>query len=371
MEATCRLAHQDSDLAEVLIATTWDCNLKCTYCFVRQNDLMADGCCMSPGLAGRVVDALDEGLPHVKTICLHLYGGEPLTNLPALRTLVKRAGKKTPGRFTFAITTNGTINSPEVLECLDENDFQVVLSIDGPAEIHDECRRTKAGAPTHAKVINFLNDLHAKTRCWVRGSSVVRRGWSLAQADAYLRSLPVNAIKAQAVRLSAGAPFGLNEIEKQAYIADLEMAGRRVISDLEAGHPPLDDRFSSRVLQMLQGTARRSFCGAGETVFGITPDGYVLPCVLIDPRKTRLGHISDRPSVWIDAGQRWRNRRPLRSQCRQCPAFPLCGGGCPALLPVCGDDECDLIRKNCEIAVEIYEHFRSNPTALLALAGIT
>jgi uncharacterized protein len=332
---------------------------------------MADGFCMSSELAGRVVDALDEGLSHVKTICLHLYGGEPLTNLPAMQSLAKRAGEKAPGRFSFAITTNGTLNSPEILECLDKNDFQVVLSIDGPAEVHDECRRTKAGASTHSRVLAFLNDLHAKTRCWVRGSSVVRRGWSLAQANGYLRTLPVQAIKAQAVRLPAGAPLGLDEMEKRAYMADLEMAGRRVIADIEAGHPPLDDRFSSRVLQLLKGTPRSSFCGAGETVFGITPDGYVLPCVLIDPIQARLGHITDRPSAWVEAGQRWRGRRQPRSECRQCPALPLCGGGCPALLPVCGEDECDLIRKNCEIAVEIYEHFHSDPTKLLTLAGIT
>ena len=39
-------------------------------------------------------------------------------------------------------------------------------------------------------------------------------------------------------------------------------------------------------------------------------------------------------------------------------------------MPVCGDDECDLIRKNCEVATMIFERFRSNPEALLALAGI-
>jgi hypothetical protein len=49
----------------------------------------------------------------------------------------------------------------------------------------------------------------------------------------------------------------------------------------------------------------------------------------------------------------------------------LCGGGCPAILPVCGAEECELVRKNCEVAVGIYDHFRANPEVLLGLAGIT
>ena len=358
-------------LAEVLIATTWECNLRCAYCFVRRNELSADSQRMSPDLAVQVVDALDAGLAHVEAICLHLYGGEPLTNLPALEALVKRAGEKRPGRFRFAITTNGAGASPAALDLLEAGHFQIVLSIDGPAVIHDECRRTIGGAPTHASVMHFLQDVRSKTHCWVRGSSVVRSGWRLAQADAYLRTLPVNAIKAQAVRLPAGAPYTLSEAEKQAYLDDLEAAGRQVIAELEAGRPPLDDRFSSRVLQLLKGTERRSFCGAGDTAFGITPDGTVLPCVLIDPATARLGHIADEPTVWLEAGRRWLANRRTGARCKKCPALPLCGGGCPAMMPVCGDDECDLVRKNCEVAVAIYEHFRANPIALLPLAGIT
>ena len=41
---------------------------------------------------------------------------------------------------------------------------------------------------------------------------------------------------------------------------------------------PRDDRYSSRVLQLLKGDRRDAFCGAGDTIFGITPSGDVLPC---------------------------------------------------------------------------------------------
>lgn len=357
--------------AEVLIATTWDCNLNCKYCFVRNEGLQKTGQRMTPELAARVVDALDEGLAHLESICLHLYGGEPLTNLEAMAALVERAGRKHPGRFSFAITTNGVCDSQAAFDLLEAGRFQVVLSIDGPPSVHDECRRTRDGRPTHAAVMGFLETLRARTHCRIRGSAVVRSGWSLAEASAYLHTLPVDAIKAQAVRLPQGAPYALTEAEKLAYLRDLGAIGRQVISSLEAGRTPLDDRYSSRVLQLLMGVERNSFCGAGVTTFGIAPDGAVLPCLLIEPKAALLGHVNDHPNIWLREGRRWRAAYQRKRQCRGCPALPLCGGGCPAVMPVCGVSECDLIRKNCEVATSIFEHFRDNREALLGLAGIT
>jgi hypothetical protein len=49
---------------------------------------------MSPEMGARVVDALDEGLGDVRTITIHLYGGESFTNLPAVQAIVNRALQK-------------------------------------------------------------------------------------------------------------------------------------------------------------------------------------------------------------------------------------------------------------------------------------
>ena len=92
--------------------------------------------------------------------------------------------------------------------------------------------------------VKFLTELRNRTRCWVRGSSVVRSGWSLGQASAYLRTLPVDVIKAQAVRSPLGAPYALTAEEWDRYLEDLEAVGRQVIAELEAGNPPRDDSYN-------------------------------------------------------------------------------------------------------------------------------
>jgi uncharacterized protein len=356
--------------AEVLVATTWRCNLRCSYCFVEKHLVNKGGRRMSAALARRVVDALNEGLSDVESICVHFYGGEPLTNLPAIAAMLDRSQEKSPGRFSWAITTNGTICSEAAIHLLGRGEFQVILSVDGPAEIHDEHRRTAQGAPTHARVLEFLRALRSRTKCWVRGSSVVRSGWPLSQAVEYLRSLPVDTIKAQAVRGQEGKPWALSQSEKTTYLQDLEAIGTQVIAELEAGKVPKDDRFSARVLQLLAGLRRDRFCAAGDTIFGVTPEGEILPCVLIARKDSHLGWVGDNPTLWRQAGRQWRLSRQPRPECHTCPALPLCGGGCPAILPICGAEECDLVRKNCEVATSIYQHFRSRPETLLALAGI-
>jgi radical SAM protein with 4Fe4S-binding SPASM domain len=199
---------------------------------------------------------------------------------------------------------------------------------------------------------------------------VVRSGWGLYQATEHLRSLPVDVIKAQAVRGFVGAPYTLTGKEIQAYLEDLEAIGSRVIAELEAGQMPRDDRFSSLVLQLLKGEKRQAFCAAGDSTFGIAPSGDVLPCILLDPKGNILGHVNDDPKSWRKAGYHWKTSRPLRSECRACSYFYMCGGGCPALMPVCGTEECTIIRKNCDVARSIFEHFRSTPEVLLGLVGI-
>jgi len=354
--------------AEILVSPTWGCNLRCKYCFIEKNHVIKEERAMSSDMALRVMDALDEGFPDVKKICIHFYGGEPFCNFPAIKTMVDYSFEK-PGRFSFAVTTNGTQLSDGIIETLDKGKFEIVLSIDGPPEIHDSCRRTANDAPSHADVMRFLQAVRSRTSYKVCGSAVIRSGWRLRTAAEYLRSLPVHTIKAQAVRIPTGAPFALTTEERKTYLDDLDVLGDVVIQELEEGKIPRDPRFSSKVLAILKGDWRSGFCGAGLLSFGITPGGNVFPCLLIDEPGTYLGHIDGDPKIWRDAGKLWR-QRPQREECKTCPSLKICGGGCPAIISVCGTDECEIITKNCEVAQRIFEHFKDNRETLLAFAGI-
>jgi uncharacterized protein len=326
---------------------------------------------MSAATAARVVEALDEAAHPEASIIVHLYGGEPLSNLPAMTAIVESALRHRPSRFVFAITTNGTLASDAAFDLLERGNFEITLSIDGPPQVHDACRRTLKGDATHDRVLGFLDTVRKRTRCRVRGSSVVRPGWTLEQATSYLRSLGVDGFKAAPARVPPGSRFDLSTDEREQYQRDLETAAHAVTRALEQGRVPEDDRFSGRILQLLRGVRREVFCSVGDREFGILPSGHVVPCVLIHPAEVIFGHVDDPPQTWLEAGRRWRAARQLREECRECSEVELCAGGCPAVMPLCGAGECAIMRKECELARQVFETFRSRPERLLSLVGIT
>jgi uncharacterized protein len=332
---------------------------------------MNDKDLMTPETAVKVIDALNEGLGEARRIRIHLYGGEPFTNLPPIEAMVKRAHEIKPPRFTFAVTTNGTVLSDGVFDILQEGRFDIILSIDGPADIHDECRRRVDGSPTHGDVIRFLETVRDRTSCDVTGASVIRSGSRLLHASNYLRTLPVQAIKAQAVRLAQGTPWALTDRDMELYLQDLEVIGKQVIEELEADKMPMDKRFIGRILKMLtKGTNTMRYCDAGNTNLGINPQGDILACLLVDDQTARLGHVDDEPRTWRQAGKKWREKSQLREKCQSCSYVKFCGGGCPAVVPVCGDEECKIIEKECDVARSIFEHFSDHPEDLLGLVGL-
>jgi uncharacterized protein len=357
---------------EVLVNATQECNLACQYCFVDRGKFgYGDDrvCRLSPQLAERLVSILPKAIPWAKEFCIHFYGGEPLLNLPAIQAAVEAAAKS-DCRFMFAITTNGTVCDENILSVLRKGRFTIILSIDGPSAVHDAFRKTQLGQPTHAKVINFLNLVRADPALKVRGSSVVRRNWPLNEAYSYLKTLPIDLIKAQAIRIPEGHPLALTREERSEYVQHLSDIAWEVIQGLKRGEAPKDDRFSSRVLQVLIGMRRTSFCGAGRSIFGVSCDGTVYPCVLLAGHEgMALGNMDDRETDWVEHGRIWANK-PANDRCINCWALPLCGGGCPAMVSVCGEDECEISRASCELALAIYG-FIGNKIDLLTLAGIS
>ncbi len=357
--------------AEVLVAPTWNCNLRCKYCFVDKTGVSDEEAPpMTYEMGARVVDVLDEGLKNVKAIRIHLYGGEPFTNPAAVEGMVARAAEKAPGRFGFIATTNGTILSDRVIDIIKKSKMIIQLSLDGPMDLHDGCRLHADGSPSHEKVIKFLETLREKTSSYITTAAVIRSGSRLLHVTDYMRTLPVNSIKAQAVRLPNDSPYALTQEEWKLYKEDLMTIAHKVIAEIEAGMSPVDDRFNNRLLQMLSNTGRPKFCDAGQTNFGITPNGDIRSCILLTAPEDLLGHINDPdPQVWRQKGMEWR-AAPVEEKCNSCYYLNLCGGGCPATLSVCGTEECSIVAAECDATKLVFDHFKDNQEALLILVGI-
>lgn len=353
--------NPSSEVVEIMINVSQICNLNCSYCFVDKGRFHYGKKYvkkLSPFYTEQLIKKLPKGIPWAREFSIHFYGGEPLLNLPAIRAALDAAEGMKNSHLTFSITTNGTILKKEAISLLRRGSFKVILSVDGPAFIHDAYRRTEKGDPTHAKVMKFLQKLRSDPKLSVQGSCVIRKGWSLHQAREYLSTIDVDTFKAQAVRLPADHPLSLSELEKKDYVADLKEVADEVIACLRKGKTPRDNRFNSRILQILKGTRRTSYCGAGRFIFGVAANGNIFPCALLAGRKDmELGTLDEPVSIWVERGKKWAEANSPREECKKCWALPLCGGGCPVMYYACGERECELTRVNCELALAIFSTF--------------
>ena len=112
---------------------TDDCNLQCKYCFVEQKPHY-----MSLDIAKQGIDWIYENYNKKEKITndlkctIYFFGGEPLLCYDSvIKPLVEYCNKIYPNIFSFEITTNGTLLTKEKLQFFKENNFSILLSIDG------------------------------------------------------------------------------------------------------------------------------------------------------------------------------------------------------------------------------------------------
>lgn len=133
----------DSNLKGIILQVTQNCNLRCKYCVYsgsyvnRQHNNKR----MSLDTAKDVIDFFWSHTSKSDNLSFGFYGGEPLLEFDLIKEIVAYINKKFAGKkHTFTITTNATLLGEEQIRFLAENDFQLVISLDGPAEIQNANR---------------------------------------------------------------------------------------------------------------------------------------------------------------------------------------------------------------------------------------
>lgn len=121
--------------ANILMTTT--CNCKCEYCYQKDDFWGNVYGTLSEESADKIINRLGE--KYKKVECIRFFGGEPLINFEKIKTIVLKS-KKRLGTESFEITTNGMLITDEIAKFFAKHNFDIILSLDGPAEINDTLR---------------------------------------------------------------------------------------------------------------------------------------------------------------------------------------------------------------------------------------
>ncbi len=136
------------------------CNISCTYCYLPERDNPAR---MTVATAAQAARRLHEDGLAGSALTVVWHAGEPLLMPPAFYDAAFAAiAKALPGtQVQHALQTNAMLIDEAWCALFKRHGVAVGVSVDGPAHLHDACRRTRRGGGTHARVLRGLAHLRA------------------------------------------------------------------------------------------------------------------------------------------------------------------------------------------------------------------
>ena len=158
--------YLDSCLKSLIIQVTQRCNLRCGYCYFSGNGQLTrqhTNLDMTWETAKAAIDFFAAHSTQSDEITISFYGGEPLLAFSLIKKCVKYAEMLMfDKKIKYSITTNGTVITDEIVSFLEKYHFHMLLSMDGPAKVHNMFRRFAIdGSGSFEKVysnLQFIKD---------------------------------------------------------------------------------------------------------------------------------------------------------------------------------------------------------------------
>ena len=134
----------------LLLSLTEKCNLRCSYCYYKLSQIDRELEMSDDILEASLALALERSikLKH-NYLNITFFGGEPLLRMDSIRkgvklakSMVKARRSEVPKDFglRFAVNTNGTLLTDDILDYFKKEKFQIYISLDGPQRKHNISR---------------------------------------------------------------------------------------------------------------------------------------------------------------------------------------------------------------------------------------
>lgn len=141
----------------VVVQMTQFCNINCSYCYLAdRHDTTRVTVATVRKLAERLEAHQDTSTP----LSWYWHVGEPLAvgleHFRACHSAVEAGAPILARHMDFHVQTNGTLVNEEWASFFAKHNYEVGVSIDGPKDIHDAHRVTRANGGTYDKVVNGI-----------------------------------------------------------------------------------------------------------------------------------------------------------------------------------------------------------------------
>lgn len=336
------------------------CNLNCEYCFASQGKYQGDRALMSFEVGKRAIDFLVENSGSRKNLEVDFFGGEPLMNWDVVKQIVSYARsieKEKNKNFRFTLTTNGVLIDDEVIDFANKEMHNVVLSLDGRKEVHDNLRKNINGKGSYDTIVpkfqEFVKRREDKSY-YIRGT-FTHNNTDFTNDILHMADLGFTELSMEPVVCSPDDPYALTYDDLPILFEQYEILAKEMLEREKQGKPIT---FYHYMIDLTGGPCiykRISGCGSGTEYMAVTPWGELFPChQFVGDPKYSLGNIFDGVQ-----NKEIQNEFKLcnvyaRPECKDCWAKLYCSGGCAAnAYHATGIYKygCELFKKRMECAI--------------------
>ncbi len=315
--------RDDNAVLRPTVLTTYACNFRCTYCIEQGVKQMAP---MSQESASAAAAYIIEQFKRLgsRQIALTFYGGEPLMNIPAIRTVARTLKTFADAEgvpFGFGFSTNGSLLTPAVIEELKPLGMTgAKITLDGPREVHDRNRPFRNGRGSFDLLLDAvraavdLTEISIEINFNDENAERVGELLDLLASHGLERKIkkllfsPISAVPQdrQAAKPGTEVPCAMMTLESTRRLLGLQA--------LAVGKGfPVNTVVVAHVCEM---TTKPSS-------FTIDPAGTLYRCGgLVGREEFSFGSLGEPENDRFMGSELWR-------RCTHCAFAPLCGDGCP------------------------------------------
>lgn len=343
-----------------------DCNLACKYCFAEEGEYHGRRALMSLDVGKKALDFLVANSGNRVNLEVDFFGGEPLMNWDVVKELVKYGRtleEPNNKKFRFTLTTNGVLLNDEVMEFVNKEMSNVVLSLDGRKEVNDRMRPFRTGKGSYDLIVpKFIKlaDSRNQTNYYIRGT-FTRNNLDFSEDIKHFADLGFKQMSIEPVVGPEEDPYSIREEDLPQIMEEYDQLALEYIKRHKEGN---GFNFFHFMIDLTQGPCvykRLSGCGSGTEYLAVTPWGDFYPChQFVGNEDFLMGNV-DEGITRLDIVEKFGNCNVYsKEKCKNCFAKFYCSGGCAAnsynfhgTINDAYDIGCEMQRKRVECSIMI------------------
>ena len=327
---------KDNVVKAMCLHIAHDCNLACRYCFAEEGEYHGRRALMSAEVGKKALDFLVANSGHRRNLEVDFFGGEPLMNFGVVKEIVeygRELEKIHDKKFRFTMTTNGVLLDDEILDFVNKECGNLVLSVDGRKEVHDRMRPFRNGAGSYDLIMPKFEkaaESRNQTNYYVRGT-FTHYNLDFSKDVLSLADKGFKQISVEPVVASDGEDYAIKEEDLPQIYEEYDKLAVEMIKREKEGN---GFNFFHFMVDLTGGPCvykRLSGCGCGTEYLAVTPCGEFYPCQqFVGQDECIMGNVND-GITRQDIRKKFNYSNVYtREKCRNCFCKFYCSGGCSA-----------------------------------------